>query len=133
MRRPGEDGPRNEKLFQEPPRTCSPVVKKFEFPCNIFILIIAIEIFCNATKDLFELNLLATARPSIRRINQSLCLSKPHCEFRLRNGRGKNIYWSTFISKSKERKFFDFLHCPFEPQPNSTGQSANWAGFYGAC
>ena len=28
---------------------------------------------------------------------------------------GKNIYWSTFISKSKERKFFDFLHCPFEP------------------
>ena len=28
---------------------------------------------------------------------------------------GKNIYWSTFIGKSKERKFFDFLHCPFEP------------------
>ena len=28
---------------------------------------------------------------------------------------GKNIYWSTFIGKSKERKIFDFLHCPFEP------------------
>ena len=28
---------------------------------------------------------------------------------------GKNIYWSTFIGKRKERKFFDFLHCPFEP------------------
>ena len=28
---------------------------------------------------------------------------------------GKNIYWSTFIGKSKERKNFDFLHCPFEP------------------
>ena len=28
---------------------------------------------------------------------------------------GKNIYWSTCIGKSKERKIFDFLHCPFEP------------------
>ena len=28
---------------------------------------------------------------------------------------GKNICWSTCIGKSKERKFFDFLHCPFEP------------------
>ena len=28
---------------------------------------------------------------------------------------GKNICWSTFIGKSKERKIFDFLHCPFEP------------------
>ena len=28
---------------------------------------------------------------------------------------GKNIYWSTCIGKSKERKNFDFLHCPFEP------------------
>ena len=25
------------------------------------------------------------------------------------------MYWSTFIGKSKERKIFDFLHCPFEP------------------
>jgi hypothetical protein len=32
-----------------------------------------------------------------------------------KNVSGKNIYWSTFIGKSKERKFFDFLHCPFEP------------------
>ena len=28
---------------------------------------------------------------------------------------GKNICWSTCIGKSKERKIFDFLHCPFEP------------------
>ena len=28
---------------------------------------------------------------------------------------GKDIYWSTCIGKSKERKIFDFLHCPFEP------------------
>merc|ERR1712015_289044 len=28
---------------------------------------------------------------------------------------GENIYWSTFIDKSKGRKIFDFLHCPFEP------------------
>ena len=28
---------------------------------------------------------------------------------------GIEIYWSTFIGKSKERKIFDFLHCPFEP------------------
>ena len=28
---------------------------------------------------------------------------------------GKNIYWSTCIGKTKERKIFDFLHCPFEP------------------
>ena len=27
----------------------------------------------------------------------------------------KNICWSNFIDKSKERKIFDFLHCPFEP------------------
>ena len=27
---------------------------------------------------------------------------------------GKNIYWSTFIGKSKERKKIDFRHCPFE-------------------
>ena len=26
-----------------------------------------------------------------------------------------NICWSTCIGKSKERKIFDFLHCPFEP------------------
>ena len=28
---------------------------------------------------------------------------------------GKNIFWSTCIGKNKERKIFDFLHCPFEP------------------
>ena len=49
-----------------------------------------------------------------------LFVYETHCEFRLRNGRGKtclwkNLYWSTCIGKSKERKIFDFLHCPFEP------------------
>ena len=29
--------------------------------------------------------------------------------------KAENIYWSTCIGKSKERNFFDFLHCPFEP------------------
>ena len=37
---------------------------------------------------------------------------------------GKNIYWFTFIGKSKERKIFDFLHCPFEPPAKQ---------LYGAC
>ena len=44
---------------------------------------------------------------------------------------GKNIYWSTCIGKSKERKIFDFLHCPFEPpaiqhRPVSQLGSSQW-------
>ena len=46
---------------------------------------------------------------------------------------GKKIYWSTCIGKSKEKKNLTSYIVLLSHQPNSTGQSANWAGFYGAC
>jgi len=40
---------------------------------------------------------------------------------------GKNIFWSTFIGKSRERKKNDFPNCPFDYQPIRTADSANGA------
>ena len=44
-----------------------------------------------------------------------------HRESRLRNVEvlkvsGKNIFWTTLTAKTEGRKFFEFLHCPFEGQ-----------------
>ena len=47
---------------------------------------------------------------------------------------GKNICWSTIAkAKARKEKFLTFYIVLLSHQPNSTGQSANWAGFYGAC
>ena len=49
--------------------------------------------------------------------------TKSHPDSRLRNVKalqvsGKNIFWTTLITKNKGRKIFEILHCPFEGRAN---------------
>ena len=97
-------------------------VFSYNFPANCQICTCQLKSLSRAL--CWMRNLKLSCQLSLSIMNESWYGIPPltHTEISIRNAYGKNIFWSTLIGKSKERKTIDFPHCPFELPANQHSQ-----------